>query len=204
MRKLVALFALVLSLFMLPLQAEVPTVFDANQYKSQVTVPTLTDMEPVFPGASRLQAINCMMGITWHESKGGTYLRQVGNTEGGVVEDGGLGANQVEGNTHQSLWNNFFVYRQDRIDYAESLLPPGSVDRMPDGTFVVDDDPLIWDLRYNTFIARIVLYKSSFQWPEDPNDIVALGEIWDAFYNRNDDAGYVHQYVNDYPKEILS
>ena len=140
----------------------------AKQLKSEIVIPTLTDMESAFPGASHPAAISLIGGIAYHESKGGTYLRQRSQC-GGIVQHGGLGLHQVEANTHQSIWNNYLGYKLSRIEYAMKLLPPGCVEFRDDGSYFVDNEPLVWDMRYN----------------------------------RNPKAGFVHQYVQDYPREKI-
>lgn len=186
----------------LPVQASEVDVFDPVQYKTEIVLPTLEAMEAAFPGASHPAAVNLMVGITFHESKGGTYLRQKARG-GGVVLDGGLGVNQVESKTHQSVYNHFLRYKPERLEFARSMLPAGSIVRVSETEFEVDDAPLIHDLSYATFVGRTVIYMRRFEWPEDHRDVEALGVIWDEQYNRNPRAGFVHQFKRDFPRRVL-
>jgi hypothetical protein len=205
MRYLVTIFLLIAAAvaFSLPSQASLEAdMFDPVQFKTEVVVPTLSDMEVVFPGAMNDAAANLMVGIVFHESHGGTYLRQKANS-GGIVENGGLGICQIESATHQDTYNTYLAYYSDRLAYARDMLPVGSVLRVSKTFYEVDDAPLIHNMRYAVFIARTHIYRQSFSWPEDPADIAALGKIWDDKYNRNPDAGFVHQFVRDFPRKAL-
>ena len=193
---------LMLVAFALPTQAQESDVFNPIQFKNHTVVPTLDAMNEVFPGSNNPAAVNLMIGIAYHESKGGTYLRQVGNS-GGVVLDGGLGIYQVEAETHTSIYEHYLRYDENRMAYAKSLLPVGAVKRITVDAYELDHEALVRDLQYATFVARVLIYKSSFHWPEDPRDVRALAKIWDEKYNRNPRAGHVHQYVNDFPRSVL-
>ena len=159
-------------------------VFDPVQFKELIVEPTLADMESVFPGASHPAAINLMVGIAIHESKGGTYLKQIKGPARGVF--------QVEPFTESDIWNTYLKYRPERYDYALSLLPAGFVEN--DGEDVVIlKDALTHDLRYSLFMARMKIYRGKFQWRE-PDNLHRLGVIWDEVYNANPDKG---QHVPD-------
>lgn len=188
-------------------------MIDARQLRDELIIPTLQDMAWFFPGADRPAAINLMIGTASKESHAGTYVRQLG---GGPAE----GLCQVEPDTEASLWANYLRYKPARCKYVMGLLPKveregwysylkavREVDRLDSPGRYFATPPkfgrLVYDMRYNLVIARLKYYARSFDWPEDPNDIQGLAEIWDRIYNVNNEHGWPHEFVELFPMEIL-
>ncbi len=156
-----------------------------------VITPTLQLMDEAFPGAGNPRAIELLLGIAAHESTiaGVTYLKQ----QGGPA----LGIYQVEPATHDDVWINYLEFRPARRELMQSLLPAGVSDPLSTAAH----DALITSLSYATAIARIVIYRSSFDWPA-AGDVAGLGAIWKTHYNTGLGAGTVDQFVDHYPLEI--
>ncbi len=165
-------------------------MINSKDFRDLVVRPTLEAMEDLWPGASRPAAVNLMVGIAAKEStiRGETYLKQVGGPA--------LGIFQIEPATHADLWDTYLLYpsRLDKAVFMRDLL---SVEAPSDEEAMHHE--LIYNLRYATAVARLKLWRCSFQWPEDPDDVEALGAIWDEHYNANPDHGTVAEFVEKYP-----
>lgn len=163
-------------------------MFDPVQFRDLVIKPTLEDLANVLPGADHPAAINLLLGTCWQESRGGTYLQQLG---GGPA----LGVYQIEPATHDDLWENFVAYRRPLEDFlvveGRSHISQKIRQRM-----------LIDDLRYATIIARLVYYRRSFEWPE-PDHIHGLGALWKRWYNTPQGAGTIAEFVHNFPEAAL-
>lgn len=197
-----AVAALALLFVSSALLAQEKLMIDPVDLKLLVIQPTLTKMEARFPGAADPAAVNCLSGIAAHESTVGvvTRLKQVSGPA--------LGIYQIEPATHKDVWRNYLSYRPDASDLlllewvpdnaAEALHQPGE-------RFVwsIDDRMLITNLAYATAIARVILYRQSFDWPVDPGDVEALAVIWKNQYNTAQGSGTVEQYVAHFPTVVL-
>ena len=197
-------------------------MFDAVHFKEEIVEPVLQEMSEHFYGAYSPAAVNLMMGTVWQESLGGTWLRQ---WKGGP----GKGVYQIEPATHLDIFENFLAYRLDDCEYVLSYWPlslmraPASITDNP--SQAISDvfakvsgsslefaelhdsqahDLLVYNLRYATVIARLKYWRNNFTWPDDPNDILTLGVIWDTIYNANPEHGLPADFVANFPKGILT
>ncbi|MBD3647133.1 MAG: hypothetical protein HUJ31_06670 [Pseudomonadales bacterium] len=168
-------------------------MIDAIQLRELVIEPTLHDMEIHWPGASVPAAVNLLIGIVFHESLGATYLKQVNGPA--------LGIYQIEPATHQDVWDNYLSYRPQQREFALNLLPRNAGDPSQ-SPVMLNHAYLVHNLQYATFIARLIVYRKSFEWPNDPNDVSGLATIWKDHYNSNLGAGTENQFIDHYPANL--
>ena len=172
-------------------------MYDPHQFKECIVEPALKEMAEHFNGAYSDVAVNLMMGTAWQESLGGTFLKQL---SGGP----GLGPYQVEPDTHIDIFDNFLSFRPDDCAFVMGMWP---FDAVQNARFDADADIhelLVYNLRYATVIARLKYWRNNFDWPDNPNDIQALGQIWDRIYNANPDHGFPEDFTRNFPEEILT
>ena len=143
-------------------------------------------------GVNSPAAVNLLIGTAFQESLVGnqTCLKQLG---GGPA----LGIYQIEPATHEDIWENYLAHRPGKYSFIRGLAGQGIDATEP---FVVD---LIGNLHYQTAIARLKYWRRSFSWPSDPNNLEALGEIWNTHYNANPSAGTTSDFINSFPENIL-
>ncbi len=154
----------------------------SEHFRHQIVIPVLTRLAMHSPHAE-----NLMMGTAAIESRMGSALVQVGGPAVGVF--------QMEPSTHDSLWDNYLHFLEVRSMDVRHMLR-WSYDIPPPA------DLMITDLKYATAMARIKYWRSSFSWPEDPNDIEGLANIWKTHYNTSKGAGTVAKFVLRYKKYV--
>lgn len=123
-------------------------------------------------GATRPGSTLAVSMIVAHESKGGTYLKQVGS---GIA----LGVIQMEKPTHSDTWlhSDHIKRLSNKMGIRENFAA------------------LEYDLRYNIFMARVRLMMDTKPLPTDPHDMaVYLKSYW------NSDSGKAtpEKYLNDF------
>jgi len=178
--------------------ADEDPMIEMNQLKALVIVPTLERMDEAFRGASNPAAADCLCGIAAHESTigGVTYLKQVNGPA--------LGIYQIEPATHEDLSYNYLYYQDDKDSLIAELVPIADMNRS-DRTHA----QLTYDLRYQTAVARAILYRASFAgWPgrdemSQDHYVAALAVIWKNHWNTHLGAGTEQQYIDAFPREIL-
>lgn len=161
-------------------------MIDPDDLRTVVIKPTLEGMVPLWgAGVASEQAVNLILGTIYQESVVGgvTHLRQINGPALGIL--------QIEPATHKDIWDNYLSYRPDKASYVRSLARQSMADF---------DQELVGNLPYAVSIARLKYWMRSFTWPKDPNDIEALGRIWDEHYNANPEHGFPADFVDSYPK----
>ena len=152
----------------------------------------LADLDPVMPGVNRIEAVDLLIGTAAHESTigGETHFYQVSGPARGIF--------QIEPATALDVIRNYIAFRESLVDWF--------MDRWIN--LAVDDWKLAYDLRFQIVMARLIYWRSNFDWPEPPNVehsapptryIRELGEIWKEHYNTHLGKGTVEQFVEDYP-----
>lgn len=127
-----------------------------------LVISTLTEM-----GAISQEAVDAIEMIVAHESGGGRYLRQLNGPALGVI--------QMEPRTHDSIWDNCDTIKK----YAAKLGIKRNV------------TSLVWDLRYNVFMARCMLLMD----PRPlPTDLIKLSKYLKDYYNTAGGAAKVDSY----------
>ena len=121
------------------------------------------------------EATKAIMMIVAHESKCGSYIRQVGGPALGVI--------QMEPFTHDSLWE----YADNIAINARKLC------------IVENLDALEWDLRYNIFMARSMLLTD----PKPlPKSIKEISVYLKTFYNTTKGKAKETDYFDAYKRWI--
>ena len=135
-------------------------MFNAHQFRVNIIRPCLDRM-----GLYSKDAEELLIATLAHESLGGTYLRQ--------LNDGpALGIYQMEPTTHDSIWENFLLFRND---LAHKLVLQFNKMRKPHAT------DMIHDLFYATAMARIYYLKVSDPLPAF-DDIDKIWQYYKSFY----------------------
>lgn len=141
-------------------------MFNFKQF-NDLNTRVLKDMGVYSPEA--VLAINMIVA---HESKGGTYLKQVGS---GIA----LGIIQMEGWVHDDTWKHC-----DNIQkYADKL------------AIKKNNNALEYDLRYSIFMARCRLIMDINPLPKTPE---GMAEYLKVYWNSNKGAATPYKYLNDY------
>lgn len=148
-----------------------------NQFDSLIVTPVLSAFQLDNEGWHML--IN---GTIAHESKGGTYLKQ--------IDGPALGICQMEETTHNSIWQ---AYLPHQPIMSHKLMTLCTYSRPPRAEQMVND------LLYSVAMC-VLLYKwrlDSDKIPH-PNSLENAATIWKAIYNTKKGKGTVDEFVNDY------
>ncbi|MEQ8443111.1 MAG: hypothetical protein RIM33_14240 [Alphaproteobacteria bacterium] len=147
-------------------------MFDTNQLVAHIIRPTLERADLYSKSAE-----NLVLGTALAESRGGTYLKQLGSGPA-------LGIYQMEPATHKDIYENFLSYRGSLRARAEQFLYPA-------------DDALTQlktNLAYATVMCRIHYYRVPKALP-DAADIDGLGAYWKDYYNTAEGAGTAEKFA---------
>jgi hypothetical protein len=146
-----------------------------KQFRENIVVPVLKYLEPEILYSE--SAANLLMMTAAHESKGGTYLKQ--------LKGPALGVYQMEPSTQTDTYANFLRYRDDLNDKVMDLLG--------DAARVIH--PLVHNLAYATAMARVHYYRVPEALP-DAEDTLGLAKYAKAYYNTNLGKAKVEDYKN--------
>lgn len=149
-------------------------MIDSTQLREYVIRPVLKPMDLYSTSAE-----NLLVMIAAHESKMGTYLRQLG---GGPA----CGIYQMEVNTAMDVW----TYIRRRADWTYEYM----VDLEGD---VPLRDSLTWNIGYQTALARIHLLR--FEEPIPPaEDLQGLAEYAKKYWNTSAGKATPEDYLEAY------
>lgn len=148
-----------------------------NQLTELVIIPTLKQI----PNGYLDAAVLAIQMIIAHESKGGEYIAQIKGPALGVI--------QMEPATHDDVWNNGdSIYKNAEL--LKIVTPGLGVKNIP------KPERLIYDLRYNVFMARQKLFMVSEALPKDPEDMaVYLKKYWNGT-GKATASKYFYDYIN--------
>lgn len=152
-------------------------MFNAHQFRLHIIRPCLDKVGLYAPEAEEL-----LIAIMAHESLGGTYIKQ--------IEGPALGIYQMEKTTHDSIWDNFLVFRHD---LAHKIVLQFNKMRKPSA------EEMIHDLFYATLMARIYFLRVSDALPP-ANDIDAIWQYYKSFYNTAIGKAKKEDFVKNYKK----
>ena len=113
-------------------------MIDYTQFRELVVVPTLECLNNRI-GYSE-EAVDLLMMTAAHESKGGTYLKQVGGPA--------LGMYQMEPETEEDIWENYLDYRPSLSAYVFNMRGKRLV-----------APPLATNFVYATAMARVHYFR---------------------------------------------
>jgi len=151
---------------------------DTRQFKSEIIVPTLRQIDLYSKSAVNLLLLTCAQ-----ESLMGTYLRQL---EGGPA----LGVYEMEPNTFNDIINNYLVYRPILQKKIFDCLPYSNLDEL-------QPSHLVWNFKLATIMARIHYLRCPDPLPAH-DDILGLAKYWKKHYNTAAGKGTVEMAVANY------
>ncbi|QDP52405.1 MAG: hypothetical protein Unbinned96contig1001_22 [Prokaryotic dsDNA virus sp.] len=131
-----------------------------KQFRETVVVRALRHLEPEIPYSE--SAVNLLLMTMAHESKGGTYLKQINGPA--------LGVYQMEPATEKDIWNYYLAYKEDLAYLVEEICPNPK------------REELVYNLAYATAMARIHYYRVQEALP-DSDDTIALANYAKKYYN---------------------
>ncbi|SHO56150.1 hypothetical protein [Vibrio quintilis] len=133
-----------------------------------------------------------IVGTIFTESHG-EYLKQLGDGPA-------LGIAQMEPATHNDIWSNFLKYSNlsDRI--MESVAPFSVTD---DADVPVKATELIGNMCYAVAMCRAHYYRKSEPLPK-AGDVEGFARYWKTHYNTAHGAGHMTDFIDKFPREILS
>ena len=135
-------------------------MFNISQFRQELIVPVLSQLQLYSNVAEELLVFTCAA-----ESNGGTYLKQ--------IKGPALGIFQCELATHDDLWRNYIIHRNN---YISILALNFGVNIIPDA------NKLITDLRYATAICRLHYARIKTALPTEV-DVEAIWEYYKKYYN---------------------
>ena len=154
-------------------------MFDHKQFRSLIIQPALDALALYSEDAEEL-----LVAVCAQESLGGTYLSQEGGPARGIY--------QMEGRTHDSLWNTVLCRDQSVAFKLKKVLMCAinpSADRM------------VWDLYYATMMARVFFLNISDPIPSG-KDIEAIWTYYKTFWNTKNGAAKKTDFIINYNKFV--
>lgn len=160
-------------------------MIDYTQFRELVVVPTLKYLDSVIPFSE--EAVDLLMLTAAHESKGGTYLKQINGPA--------LGIYQMEPETEADIWENYLDYRRKIWEKLEKLT----------GTAILldrDGEDLIHNLAYATAMARVHYFRVPQPLPkkEEENYLLKLAAYAKVHYNTHLGKATPESYYRDFLK----
>lgn len=148
-------------------------MIDPNDLRRLVIRPVLEQMELYSKSAE-----NLLLGTSLAESvvNGDTHLKQINGPA--------LGIYQIEPATHDDVWRHFLAFRHPLELKVRGFLV-GHEDK---------EVQLIWNLAYQTAIARVIYLRVREKLP-DADDIRGIALYWKTYWNTSAGAGTVEGFL---------
>lgn len=165
-----------------------------EQLREWVIRPTLKYLEPEIPYSE--SAEDLLMMTAAHESRLGTYLRQVGVEDG----KGAYGIYQIEKATEDDVFDNFLHFRKGLYFKVDSMLE----------VYIPETEPLVTDLAYATAIARLIYYRDKEPLPvrkkyaTQDDYLFALAQFAKRVFNTYKGKAEVSDYFLAYKELVLN
>ncbi len=128
-------------------------------------------------------ATDLLLKTAAHESKFGTYLRQ--------VQGPALGIFQIEPDTEKDIWLNYLRFNSELTEKIKKFT----------GIDGPNHSALEGDLRYQVIMARLVYRRIKFPLPS-PIDILGQAKYWKRHYNTMRGAGNEIDFVKAAEKYV--
>lgn len=137
------------------------------------------------PALSALQLDNLSIlvaGTIAHESKGGTYIKQLNGPA--------LGIAQMEPATHDSIWQSYLPNQNILTHKLMTLL---GFARAPKANQMIND-----------MLYSVVMCACLYKWrleshkENSPKTIIEAAQVWKKYYNSNQGKGTTDEFINDY------
>jgi len=154
-------------------------MFDIYQLRELVIAPTLKKL-----GMYSLAAENLLVGTAIQESRGGTYLKQIG---GGPA----VGLYQIEPATAFDVLKRYLVDIAPFVNATHFDISKASDSEIMRRIMV---DPVV-----STAVCRIKYHMIPKPLP-DADDLPGLGAYWKQYYNTPAGAGTVEEFIKNYDK----
>lgn len=135
-------------------------MLDISQFRQYVLVPSLSLLQLYSKDAEELLVFTCAA-----ESDGGTLLHQINGPAVGIF--------QCEPNTHNDLWRNFIIHRNN---FVTQLAMNFAIPKIPDAS------KLVTDLMYATAICRLHYFRVKEPLPA-ADDVDAIWTYYKTYYN---------------------
>lgn len=159
---------------------------DAKQLLTLVVRPELKKI-----GLYSRAAEQQVMGTVYQESNG-HFIAQVG---GGPA----LGFIQMEPATYEDIWDNFLAYRRTLANKITALASMESLD----DDMRPDVSQLVTNLAFAVVMCRVHYLRVKDPLPK-ADDIEGMAKYWKQHYNTHRGAGKVQEFIDNFPREILS
>lgn len=135
-------------------------MIDIIQFRQYVLMPSLSLLQLYSKDAEELLVFTCAV-----ESEGGTYVHQINGPAVGIY--------QCEPNTHNDLWRNFIIHRNN---FVTQLAMNFSIPKIP------DISKLVTDMMYSTAICRLHYFRVKEHLPL-ADDLDAIWLYYKLYYN---------------------
>lgn len=153
-------------------------LIDPVQLRDYVMRPVLKYLEPEIPYS--ISAEQLLLGTAAQESRL-KYLHQLG--KGPAV-----GLWQMEPNTHNDIWKNYFYGDQHRG--IKTKLQSLRVDDFPG---IIDSHEMAGNLYYACAMSRVYYWRIREPLPP-PDDPYKMGAYWKKYYNTEAGKGTIEQF----------
>lgn len=151
-------------------------MFDINQFRKLIIIPTLTKIDMYSKDAEELLVFTCAT-----ESKGGTYIKQITGPA--------LGVFQMEPATYNDVWE--YIKRQSGLMTKISLR--FNITAVPEPT------RMIYDLEFATMMARVFYRRFKSPIPKC-TDVDGIWEYYKKYWNTELGAATKKESVDAYKK----
>lgn len=158
-------------------------MINAKQLRELVVEPTLEYLDPEVPYSE--DAVELLLMTAAHESRLGTYLKQVNGPA--------LGIYQMEPATHDDIYNNYLAYKP-RLEKLTGELHPYA--------FITEHELLVTNLMYATAMARVHYYRVPEKLPPK-EDIKAMAVYAKRHYNTELGKATWEDYAEAYKSLVL-
>lgn len=148
---------------------------NSKQVRMDLVRPVLQALDPEIPYT--LAAENLILGTIAQESRGGTFIKQIGGPALGIV--------QMEPVTHADHVR-WLAERPDLMAKIKQVTKAG---------FEAGD--LVWNLAYAVAMARVHYRRVPPPLPA-PQAVAALADYWKQWYNTPLGAGTVEEFEESY------
>lgn len=150
-----------------------------KQLEELVVTPTLKEI----PKGYSDEAVMAIMMIIAHESLRGRFLKQVNGRALGVI--------QMEPATHDSVWKFGDTVWDNALKLGIVTAHEYNTKQHPKA------ERLLYDLRYNVFMARQRLFMKREKLPKSPGKLsIYLKEHWNSMHGAAND----YSYLNDFKR----
>lgn len=151
---------------------------DSDQLRLHVIRPVLEYLQ-----LDSYDAENLLLGTCAQESRMGHYIKQINGPA--------LGIFQMEPATHNDIWGNYLMYKQDLSDRVIRLIAsaPSRLCQMET------------NLAYQAAIARIHYLRVPEKLPKG-DDIEEMARYWKKYYNTEQGKGTEEEFIKNYKEYV--